>query len=102
MKEHHQSHLVMVSRLLLAAFVLPSAIFAPLAYSQAVVATVSVGNRPWDVAYESSKGVVFVANGAFIWPPFVPGTVSVISDATDAVIATVNVGRWPFGVAYDS
>jgi YVTN family beta-propeller protein len=101
MAKRHHPHLVIVSRLLLAAFVLASEFFAPFAHAQSVVATVTVGNRPWAVAYDPSKGEVFVANGAWIGPPFVPGTVSVVSDETNDVVATVSVGEWPFGVAYD-
>jgi len=53
----------MAPRLLLAALVLLSTILAPVAYAQSMVATVNVGNRPWDVAYDPAKGEVFVANG---------------------------------------
>jgi hypothetical protein len=102
---------------LLAAFVPPSSVSAPFAYARSTVATISVGNHPWDIAYDSSRGELFVASGAWIGPPFVAGTVSIVSDATDAVVATVSVGAdlppspsttlrgtplWPTGLATPS
>ena len=63
--------------------------------TNAVVATVPVGNTPEDLAYDSRTGQIFVANT-------VDGTVSVISDSTNAVVSTVTVGGGAFGVAYDS
>ncbi len=60
-----------------------------------VVATVTVGNGPIGVAYDSTQGEVFVANNG-------ASTVSVISTSTNAVVATVTVGSGPYAVAYDS
>src|SRR5208337_691019 len=48
------------------------------------IATVTVGNAPRGMAYDSSKGEVYVANMA-------DNTVSVISDSTHSVVATVNM-----------
>jgi len=53
-----------VASLLLAAYVLPSAFLAPLAHAQSIVATVDVGDHPWDIAYDPAVGELFVANGA--------------------------------------
>src|SRR2546426_10367872 len=54
-----------------------------------------VGLPPEEVAYDSGKGELFVANeGA--------NNVSVISDVTNTVVATISVGSRPNGVAYDS
>jgi len=61
----------------------------------AVVATVTVGNSPYGVAYDSAKGEVFVANGA-------SNTVSVISDGNNAVVKNIAIGGAPYGIAYDS
>jgi len=56
------------------------------------------GTRLLGIAYDPSKGEVFVANNG----DYLPNTVSVISDATNTVVATVNVGYGPAGVVYDS
>ncbi len=50
---------------------------------------------PEGVAYDSSKGEIFVANSG-------DNTVSVISDSSNAVNATIPVGLTPDSVAYDS
>ncbi len=83
--------------LLLAALVLASIPLAPPARAQTLVETIGMGLRSWpfSVAYDSSKGEVFVAD-------INNNTVSVISDVNNAVIATVSVGEAPDGVAYDS
>ena len=85
----------MTALLLLASLALVSVPLAPFTRAQAVVATVRVGRDPGGIAYDSSKGEVFVAN----WGD---NTTSVISDATDTVVATVKVGGGPAAVAYDS
>jgi YVTN family beta-propeller protein len=62
--------------------------------TNAVVATVSVGNRPTGVAVHPAGTFVYVANangGS--------GTISVIATATNAVVATVSVGSYPAGLA---
>jgi YVTN family beta-propeller protein len=66
------------------------------AATNAVVATVPVGNGPFGVAVNPAGTRVYVAN-LFEGPP---GTVSVIDAATNAVVATVTVGDLPvaFGV----
>jgi YVTN family beta-propeller protein len=60
-----------------------------------VVANVTVGDYPNNLAYDSGQGEIFVANSG-------DNTVSVISDSTNSVLATVPVGTYPFGIAYDS
>jgi YVTN family beta-propeller protein len=58
---------------------------------------INVGEAPLGLAYDSSKGEIFVANSG-------SGTVSVISDSNDTVIHTITLpaGSYPEGVAYDS
>ena len=70
--------LLLAATLLLAILVLPSTLPALLVGSPRVVATVKVGKMPWDAAYDPAKNEVFVVSGAFVGPPFAPGTVSVI------------------------
>jgi len=89
-RTHHTGLLI-----LLAALALISGISLPLAHGQLVLATVSVGENPVGIAYDSAAGEVFVAN-------YFQNTVSVISDSTNTVVASVNVGSEPGGVAYDS
>jgi YVTN family beta-propeller protein len=60
-----------------------------------VVATIPVGESPYNIAYDSAKGELFVTNSY-------DSTVSVISDNTNTVVATIPVGTEPFGIAYDS
>jgi YVTN family beta-propeller protein len=50
---------------------------------------------PFGVAYDSSKGEVFVCNSN-------SHSVSVISDSTNTLVATITVGDGPNGIAYDS
>jgi len=57
-----------------------------------VVATIVVGNDPYDVAVSPAGTRAFVTN-AF------SGTVSVIDTATNTVVATIPVGDEPVGVA---
>jgi YVTN family beta-propeller protein len=56
-------------------------------------------SQPSAVAYDSGKGVIFVANPG---TNSAPGSVSVISDSTNAIIATVTVGTGPNAMVYDS
>src|SRR5437879_1504861 len=84
-----------VALLLLATLVLPSAFLTPSGHAAAVVATLTVGRAPHAVAYDSSKGEIFVANQN-------DSNVSVISDMTNTTVATVTVGRAPSAIAYDS
>jgi YVTN family beta-propeller protein len=60
-----------------------------------VVATIPVGESPYNIAYDSAKGELFVTNSY-------DNTVSVISDSTNTVVATIPVGTEPFSIAYDS
>ena len=62
--------------------------------SDAVVASVPVGNDPSWLTYDPVRGEVFVSN---------PGgnSVSVVNDTTDAVVATVPAPV-PTGIAYDA
>lgn len=53
------------------------------------------GKQPWGVAYDSSKGEIFVVNTG-------DNTVSVISDNTNNVVATINVGTSPNSITYYS
>ncbi len=68
---------------------------ACLVYALGVTNTITVGGAPWGVAYDSSKGEVFVVNSG-------SNSVSAISDNTNAVVATVTVGQSPYRVVYDS
>jgi YVTN family beta-propeller protein len=61
-----------------------------------------VGNVPNSVAYDSTKGEVFVSNGGQNDVKSLPSSlVSVISDSNNAVVANVTVGSAPFGEVYD-
>lgn len=60
-----------------------------------VVATAPVGNSPEGLAYDSSKGEVYVANSG-------TNDVSVINGSSNTVVATVAVGVSPHYVGYDS
>ena len=53
-----------------------------------MVATVTVGTHPDNIAYDSNKGEIFVVN-------YGGNTVSVISDKSNDVVATVAVGTHP-------
>ncbi|MGH7431005.1 MAG: hypothetical protein ACREI5_04220 [Candidatus Methylomirabilales bacterium] len=57
-----------------------------------VIATVPVGNRPFDIAVNPAGTRVYVTNRE-------AGTVSVINAQTNTVVATVAVGAFPIGVA---
>ena len=60
-----------------------------------VTNTITVGTSPTGVAYDPSKGEIFVANSGY-------NTVTVISDSTNKVVKTITVGTSPTGLAYDS
>ena len=57
----------------------------PFTNAQTVSATVNVGVEPYGVAYDSSKGEVFVVDEASY-------AVSVISDNTNTIVANISVG----------
>ena len=57
-----------------------------------VVATITVGNRPLEVAVSPDGSRAYVANQS-------SGNVSVIDTAADSVVATIAVGLNPYGVA---
>jgi YVTN family beta-propeller protein len=63
--------------------------------SNAVIATVPVGEVPQGLTYDSGKSEIFVAN-------FGSNTTSVISDTNNTVLATVASGAGPEGVTDDS
>jgi YVTN family beta-propeller protein len=69
------------------------------AHAFGVVATVTVGTLPFELAYDSVKGEIFVLNGK-------SNTISVIDDRTNTVVSTIPVGggslEVPHGIVYDS
>src|SRR6478752_7224779 len=69
--------------------------FTQTANAFSIVTTISVGSTPFDIAYDSGKGEMFVANRG-------SGDISVIDDATNTVVATINTGTTPQGATYDS
>ncbi len=60
--------------------------------TNAVVATIPVGNAPYGVWVSPDGSRVYVTNRN------IPGTVSVINTSTNTVVATINVGNEPVGV----
>jgi YVTN family beta-propeller protein len=64
-----------------------------------VIATIPVGIRPSDIAYDSANEQMYVANRGTGSPG--TGTVSVIDTTTNTVIDTITVGDVPRGIAYD-
>ena len=56
-----------------------------------MVATIAVGQRPWNMAITRDGAKVYVANGR-------SNSVSVIDTAKNAVAATIPVGQSPWGV----
>ncbi|MGW2351546.1 YncE family protein [Actinacidiphila glaucinigra] len=62
--------------------------------SNAVQATVPVGQAPVGVATDPSRGRVYVTN-------LLSGTLSVVNSATNQVVSTIAVGSGPVGVAVD-
>ncbi|WP_438309659.1 YncE family protein [Streptomyces sp. HUAS TT3] len=65
------------------------------AATNAVVATVPVGDTPTDAAVDAGRARAYVVNRE-------DDTVSVINTDTNAVVTTVPVGDGPFDVAVDS
>jgi YVTN family beta-propeller protein len=59
--------------------------------SNEIVATIPVGERPWNMALTPDGAKLYVANGR-------SGTVSVIDTATDRRVADIPVGKLPWGV----
>lgn len=66
--------------------------FSPRSFSQRVIATIAVGNRPIYLAADPKTNRIYVSNQQ-------DDTVSVIDGATNTVVATVNVGHAPNGIA---
>ena len=65
-----------------------------IAKADSVIATIAVGSRPFNIAYDSSNGNLYVGN-------YNDGTISVISGQTNTVIGSpIPVGG--FGIAFDS
>jgi YVTN family beta-propeller protein len=64
-----------------------------------------IGGYPVDLAYDSVKGEIFVANqgATSIVGQYdaSAGFVSVISDSTNSVVATIPLGDFPSAIAYD-
>jgi len=69
--------------------------FLPDAFSQQVIATIAVGQRPIYVAADKKTNHIYVSNQS-------DDTVSVIDGATNRVLATLKVGRDPNGIAVNS
>jgi YVTN family beta-propeller protein len=61
--------------------------------TNAVAATIPVGNSPQGVSVNSDGSKVYIANGSFT------GTVSVINAATNTVTTTIPVGHYPSGIS---
>jgi YVTN family beta-propeller protein len=67
-----------------------------IAHADSVIATISVGSRPFGIAFDSSNGNVYVGN-------YNDNNVSVISGQTNTVIGSpIPVGATPFSIAFDS
>jgi YVTN family beta-propeller protein len=65
-----------------------------IAKGDSVIATIAVGSRPFNIAYDSSNGNLYVGN-------YNDGTISIISGQTNTVIGSpIPVGG--FGIAFDS
>jgi YVTN family beta-propeller protein len=62
------------------------------AHAETVVATIPVGQEPWDIAANPSTNMVYVTNQE-------DNTVSVINGSTDTVSKTIPVGSHPLGIA---
>ena len=77
-----------------------SGVFAQVTYAEQFVTTISAGNSPDAVAYDSDKGDIFVANNNISGTD----TVFVISDSTNTVVSgsTMSVGNSPDALTYDS
>ena len=59
------------------------------------VASIPVGSSPEEMAFDSVKGELFVAND-------LSNNVSVINATTNSVVASIKVGQSPWGLAYDA
>jgi len=66
-----------------------------LAEENTVIATITVGDKPNDIAFDSANNRMYVTN-------YNDDTVSVINTANNSVIATITVGDNPHGIAFDS
>ena len=67
-----------------------------------VTDTITVGNLPYGVAYDSIKSEIFVSNAGGIVGE---STISVISDNNNTAVATIPTGEMPSAagaIAYDS
>ena len=62
------------------------------AESPAVVGTIAVGSKPWDVAVNPNTNRLYAANEA-------SNDVSVIDEASGSVLATIGVGQGPSSLA---
>jgi len=60
--------------------------------TNSVLATVTVGKRPWNMALTANGAKLYVANGR-------SNSVSVIDTGNNTVIRTLDVGFLPWGVA---
>jgi len=60
-----------------------------------VTTTITVGQSPNGIAYDSGKGEIFVSSMG-------ENCVKVISDTNNTVVKTIPVGSQPMGLAYDS
>jgi YVTN family beta-propeller protein len=60
--------------------------------SGAVLATIAVGQRPWNMALSPDGAKLYVACGR-------SGTVAVIDTAANVLLREVRVGKLPWGVA---
>ena len=89
-----RSGLAAATLVLLAVAVLQMTFVPTQVRGQSTTATVTVGGSPTGLAYDPSRGEVFVANSA-------NDSVSVISDTNDSVVSTVQVGQDPLGLVYD-
>ena len=65
------------------------------AEEEGVIATISVGDSPNEIAFDSENNRMYVTN-------YNDDTVSVINTADNLVIATVTIGNTPNGIAFDS
>ena len=61
-------------------------------HTNAIIATVKVGERPWNMALTHDGAKLYVANGR-------TNNVSVIDTSTNQVVHTIGVGERPWGVA---
>jgi YVTN family beta-propeller protein len=66
------------------------------------VRTIAVGTDPMGIAYDAAQGEIFVADeySNCSSEPCGPGTVNVISDATDQIVTNITVGSNPDAVVY--